>query len=208
MTKKSVADHLPAKAPKKTGKRGIKPLDVDKDFHEAVKKEPQQAELLKVPAEKIPAISNGKMALHFVRFVPDRSKDRNRVVNLDFSLELEDEHAKKLPREILDAWKDLKSGNFKRVDPDGIGPQNLSLSLVPDAKADLDVVAAVTRATVSRITQKGKGKSRKITRLQMRFLTSFTDDVEHFCANAFDETVWGIIEESQQELNLNGDEEE
>ena len=196
-------DHLPKRAPKRTGKSGIKPLDVDKDFSEPVKKEPHQAELLQLP--KVPAISNGKMALHFVRYVPDRSKDHNRVVNLDFSLELEDEHAKKLPKEILDAWKDLKSGNFKRVDPDGIGPQNLELSLVPDSKADLDVVAAVTKATVSRITQKGKGKSRKITRLQMRFLTSFTDDVDHFCSQAFDETVWAVIEESQQSLDLDGD---
>ena len=203
---KRVEDHLPRKAPKRSGKKGIGPLDPVDDFQTPTRKEPHQAELLALP--KQPAISHGKMALHFVRYVPDRSKDHNRVVNMDFSLELEDEHAKKLPKEILDAWKDLKSGNFKRVDPDGIGPQNLKLSLVPDSKADLDVVAAVTKATVSRITQKGKGKSRKITRLQMRFLTSFTDDVDHFCSNAFDETVWGVIEESQQSLDLDGEDEE
>lgn len=199
MAKKSVEEHLPKKAPKRTGKRGIKPLDVDKDFETATKQEPRQAELLHV--EKQPAIQNGKMALHFVRYVPDRSKDRNRVVNMDFSLELEDEHGKKLPREILDAWKDLKTGHHKRIDPPTPGPQNLALSLVPDGDTDLDVVVAVTKVTISRIEQKGKGKSRKITRLQMRFLTSFTDDVEHFCSNAYDETVWGIIKESQHSFN-------
>ena len=33
-------DHLPAKAPKKSGKRGIGPLDPEKDFSEPVKQEP------------------------------------------------------------------------------------------------------------------------------------------------------------------------
>lgn len=205
-TKKSVASHLPKRAPKKTGKRGIRPLDPVQDFDVSTKKQPEQAELLKLPAnEPVAAIQHGKMAVHFVRFIPDRSKDRNRVVSLDFSLELEDVHVGRLPREVEDAWKDLKKGSIKRIDADGVGSQNLSVSLVPDEKADLEVVAAVTKASVSRITQKGKGKDRKITRLQLRFLTDFSKDVAHFCENAFDETVWVTIEESQRSF---GEEEE
>lgn len=202
MTKKkpaSPADKLPKHPPKRTGKRGIQPLDADKDFHEPVRKEPAkgQQELLNVAAQPTPSVQHNKMAAHFVRFVPDRSKDRNRVVYLDFSLELEDVHMGKLPREVEDAWKDLKRGSIKRVDPEGMGSQNLAISIVPDSKADLEVVAAVSKASISRVTQKGKGKERKVTRLQIRFLTALTDDVAHLCETAFDETVWLQMEESQ-----------
>lgn len=164
------------------------------------KRKPKQQELLQPPpAETLPStIQNGKMAAHFVRYVPDRSKDRNRVVFLDFSLELEEAHKGRLPKAVEDGWNDLKRGSVKRIDPDGIGSQNLCLSLVPDGKVDLEVVAAVPKASISRITAKGKGKDRKVTRLQLRFLTSFTADVEHFCGQAFDETVWLDVEESQR----------
>ena len=36
---KQVQDHLPQRAPKRTGKAGIKPLDVDRDFSEPTKVE-------------------------------------------------------------------------------------------------------------------------------------------------------------------------
>jgi hypothetical protein len=62
---------------------------------------------------------------------------------------------------------------------------------------DLEVVAAMSRAVISRVTQKGKGKERKVIRLQMRFLTSYTDDVDRFCHNNFDETLWIAMKESQ-----------
>ena len=42
---KKPEDHLPKKAPKKTGRKGIGPLDPEKDFDQPVKKE-RQPELL------------------------------------------------------------------------------------------------------------------------------------------------------------------
>jgi hypothetical protein len=198
MTKKKTRAQLPKHPPKKTGKAGIKPLNADADFDKPTTKS-VQGELLNPPAKQpTPAIQHGKMAAHFVKFVPDRTKNRDRVVFLDFSLELEEAHSGKLPREVEDAWKDLKNGSIKRIDPNGIGSQNLSVSLVPDGSVDLEVVAAVPKAVISRITSKGKGKERKVTRLQMRFLTSFTKDVEQFCSNAYDETTWLQMKESQR----------
>jgi hypothetical protein len=193
--KAQAKNKLPKTAPKKTGKRGINPID---DFETPVKKdEPEQQELLKVH-QPTPAVQHGKMAAHFVKYVPDRTKNRDKVVFLDFSLELEDAHLGKLPKEIEDAWKDLKNGSIKRIDPNGIGSQNLSISLVPDGSVDLEVVAAMPKTSISRIVSKGRGKERKVTRLQMRFLTNFTKDVEQFCSNAYDETTWLLLEESQR----------
>jgi len=52
---KKPEDHLPKRPPKKTGKRGIKPLDEKEDFDTPVKKEPHQPELLKVVVENMDA---------------------------------------------------------------------------------------------------------------------------------------------------------
>lgn len=204
--KKTSGSALPEKAPKKTGKRGVGPkLDPVADFDAPVKKDSAQSELVKVPHQPTPAVQHGKMAAHFVRFVPDRSKNRNAVVFMDFSLELEDAHEGRLPREIEDEWKHFKRGSVKRTDPSGMGTQNLEISIAPDSNVDLEVTAALPRAVISRVTQKGKGKERKVVRLQMRFLTSYTDDVDRFCHNNFDETLWLAMTETQRSFADNGE---
>jgi hypothetical protein len=200
--------HLPDRksAPKKNGKRGPRPLDPGEDFESPTRKEAEQQELLQLPTQ--PAIQNGKMAMHFAKFVTDKSKNQNRIVNMDFSLELDPEHKGQLPKEIEDAWKDLQRGSVKRIDPDGIGTQNVSISLTPDGKEDISITAAVAKASISRITAKGQGKERKITRLQIRFVTNYEKDVEHFCGVAYDETVWVALEDSQTSFGEDeGDEE-
>lgn len=193
---------LPSKknAPKKTGKSGIRPLDPEDDFVKPTRKEPEQQELLQVPKQPSPAVQHGKMAVHFVRFATDKSKNQNRIVNMDFSLELAEEHKGMLPKEVEHAWKDLMRGSVKRIDPDGIGTQNVSISIVPDGEVDLEIVAIVAKASISRITQKGKGKARKITRLQVRFQTGYDKDVEHFCGQSYDETVFLTLEDVQTEM--------
>jgi hypothetical protein len=192
---------------KKTKRKGVmgrkvKKIDPVKDFDTGTRKEPAQGNLVEIPPEpaRSPVVQHGKMSAHFVRFVTDRSKDRNPIVFLDFSLELEDVHEGRLPREIEDEWKHFKRGSVKRTDPSGMGPQNLELSSVADSEPDLAVVAAMSRAVISRITQKGKGKERKVIRLQMRFLTAYTADVDRFCRNNYDETTWLSMKESQMSL--------
>ncbi len=209
MSKKKPSKHaLPDKkrAPKRTGKAGIKPLDADEDFERPSKKEPEQQELLTIPVA--PSIQNGKMAVHFTKFATDKSKNQNRIVYMDFSLELDDAHKGQLPKEVEDAWKDLQRGSVKRIDPDGVGTQNVCISLVPDGKVDIEIVAAVAKASISRITAKGQvGKERKITRLQIRFVTNYEKDVEHFCGVAYDETVFLQMEDSQSSFGEDDEEE-
>lgn len=156
----------------------------------------QQGELIDI--EPKPAVQHGKMAAHFVRFVPDRNKDRKAIVYLDFSLELEDAHSGRLPAEVEDEWKHFKRGSVDYTEPSGMGSQNLQLSIAPDSDVDLVIVAAMPKAAISRVVQKGEGKERKVIRLQMRFLTSFTDDVARFCQNNFDETLWISMKASQR----------
>lgn len=178
-------------------------LDPKEDFDTPLKKntegEKQQGELVDI--EPKPAVQHGKMAAHFVRFVPDRNKNRKAIVYLDFSLELEEAHSGRIPTEIEDEWKHFKRGSVDYTEPSGIGSQNLELSIASDSEVDLAIVAALPKAAISRITQKGDGKERKVIRLQMRFLTSFTDDVARFCQLNFDETLWISMKDSQRSFD-------
>jgi len=179
--------HLPRNAPRKSGKRGPRPQD----------REDAQGKLLDVPAPPPATIQNGRASMHFVKYVPDRDKNRNRIVTLNLTLELEDAHKGLFPREVEDAWKDLKRGSVKRIDPDGIGPQKLDIAMVPGAESDLVVTAAVKRASISRIKTKGKGKTRSVIRLSFGFVCSFDAQTERFCHNNYDETLWVKLEGSQ-----------
>jgi len=201
--KKKPEDHLPKRAPKKTGKRGPRPLDASADFDNPVRKEaeePVQGELIKEPTPPAPpAIQHGKIAMHFVGYKAKRSKDRDKIVNMDFSLELTDAHRKHIPREIEDAWHELENNQYRSVEPNGSAEHNLALYLASDQEEpDLATVATLSKAVVSRIQERGKGEARKITRLVMRFVTELTKDVDHFCVNAYDETVYAKIEAAQR----------
>jgi len=220
MTKKSKSKStqgpklLPDKknAPKKSGKSrmvgGVKPLDPEADFGKPVREEgpdetPVQGELITEPVKPVgPAIQHGKIAMHFVGYRPKRSKDRDKIVHMDFSLELTEEHQKRLPREIEDAWHELERNKYNFVGPDGNTAQKLSFFLVPDSsEPDMETVATLSFAEISRIAERGKGAERKITRLSMRFVANFTKDVDEFCMNAYDETVFVKIKAAQRRLD-------
>jgi len=198
--------------PKKTGKRGIGPaLDPVDDFDTPVhidvtvnaeKNEPVQGELIQEPKAPPPkAIQNGRIAMHFVGYKAKKTKDREKIVTMDFSLELTEEHKKRLPREIEDAWHECETNLYFSVEPDGMGEQNLVFFLAADDdEPALEVVTSMDSAVISRISERGKGKERKITRLTLRFITDLTDDVDHFCVTAFDETVYATMEETQRRL--------
>jgi hypothetical protein len=198
-----------APPPKRTGRKGIgPPFDPSDDFdtpvrtEQAANEEPVQGELIKEPTPPPPkAIQNGKIAMHFVGYKAKKTKDRDKVVTMDFSLELTDEHRKRLPREIEDAWHELEENKYSFVGPDGLEPQNLEFFLTPDSdEADLEITATLANAEISRIAERGKGAERKITRLTLRFIADLTKDVDHFCVAAYDETVYATIEETQRRL--------
>lgn len=200
--KRNVAAHLPKKAPKKTGKRGVKPLDPDEDFNSPNRREPEQGQLLATPeAEKPPAVQNGKCMAHFVDFHFTKDKERNGVALLDFSFPLDDSHKDELPREFIDAWNDLRKGHHKEIKLNGVEPQNVELSIAADGKTDLELTAAdIAKASVAFIAAKGKGKTQKITRLQFRLRTSLDKEVANFCEKNFDELTWLRMEPTQRSL--------
>jgi hypothetical protein len=200
--------------PKRTGKKGIgPPLDPVEDFDTPVRTEaaqgesseeqPVQGELIREPIPpRPPALQNGKIAMHFVGYKAKKTKYREKVVYMDFSLELTDEHKKRLPREIEDAWHELEEKKYSFVGPDGLETQNLEFFLAPDDdEPALELTATLANAEISRIAERGKGKGHRITRLTLRFIADLTKDVDHFCVGAYDETVYATIEEAQRRLD-------
>jgi hypothetical protein len=214
---------LPTQRPKRTGKRGVGPKpDTEAPEAAAVNQEPSeradteteeeqgedsQQQLVRMPKQPTPAVQNNRMAAHFIGFVPKRTKNRDRTVLMRFSLELEDEHTGRIPEVIAEEWRHFRRSKIKTVVQDGIPSQNVELSIAADGSIDLDIVCAVPKAIISRISQKGKGTTRKIIRLEIQFLTGYSDDVEHFCHNAYDETCWLRVEESQTSFQMENDEE-
>ncbi len=216
---KSKNDHLPDKhnAPKKTGKRAPTPGPADEEpnvkagttaAHNLSEQAPsegkkgEQAELLKIQKAPTPRIQGDKMSAHFIGFRAHRLKNRTRVVTIRLSLELEEEHAGRVPEEIESEWKHFRKGGVKLTMPDGIDTQHVLLASVPDApKAHvLDITANVPKAVLTTIVEKGKGAARKVTRLELNLLTTYTSDVDEFCRNSYDETVWLKLEDSQDSL--------
>lgn len=170
------------------------------------KKGKKQGELLKVPKQPTPRIQNGKMSVHFVGFRAHRLKNRTKVVTMKFSMELEEEHKGHLPEPIEKEWQHFEKGNVKLTQPEGVGVQNVRLSISSDVgEPDLDVTANLPKAVISHVVVKGKGATTEVTRLVIELLTTYTADVDKFCRNCFDETVWLQLEDSQTHI---GQEEE
>jgi hypothetical protein len=205
--KKNPAKSLPKRPPRKSGKRGIGPvLDPIQDFETPTRKEPESAQMeheaLKSPPAPPPArIQNGKRVVHFAKFSLDRDKNRKPFALMDFSLELEEADKGLFPREIEDAWMYLMKGNVKRIDANGIPPQNIRIAIAPSDVEPLELIAAaIPKANVSLIVAKGKGKAQQITRLMLRVRVDLDKEVSNFCDNSFQESVWMHIEETQGRL--------
>lgn len=191
-------------APKRSGKKGIGPLDVEKDFDTPVRREPAQKALIEVGEKEKPLnFKDDLCVVHFVDFSFRKDKNRDEIADLEFSLPLEDAHKGRFPREIKDAWDFLAKGNVKTIVANGIEPQNVTLSIAPGKKGDLELVAAsVTKASISLIEQKGKGKSTKITRLKFTVSADLDAEVGRFCENNFDEQVWIKTESTNRHLKV------
>jgi hypothetical protein len=167
---------------------------------------PVQGELLRVP-EKPPAKSlvQGYIAMHFVSYRAYKDKERDLMVVLDFSLDLVPELAGFLPREIEDAWHDLEDKHYTAVEPPESEVQNMRFYLTPATDPetqdpDLEVSMLLETAYIEHVEERGKGKKRDVVRLSMRFESDMTEDVNHFCMIALDETVYAKIEAAQRDL--------
>ena len=212
--KKKQKVHPKAKLPpvaKKTGKPVLagRPVDNEEPPEQAEneEQEEQQGDLLEIPPQPEPTIQGNRMAVYFIGFRAKRNKNRDRLLTIRLSLELEDAHEGRIPSVIQDEWKHFKRGNVKQVQPEGMETQNVTLSSAPDEDG-LEFTAACTKAIISKMTVKGQGSTRKVIRLEIHLTTSDLADISRFCHANNEENCWLHLEDSQTSFDVDGEEEE
>lgn len=165
---------------------------------------PQQAELLAAPEEATRpiAVQNGRMLATYVGLGLERDKDGGKLIHLDFSLQLGEEHDGHLPGKIKEAYDWIVSSGNKAAQIVGIPAQTIDVYLDPkEKKAQLHLGGApVTKAIVSVIEQVGKGKAVNVIRFAFRVLVEREDKVLDFATQNDGSEFWITTHETQGKL--------
>lgn len=170
-------------------------------IREGAEKEEKQQKLPEVSQPDVPKpVRGGRMLAHFVgpHYI---NKDGERSIGLEFSFPLEKDHKGLIPRKVMDAWEVLKGGNVKRIDVKDVEPQTVGISIAPDDKEDLTLPAAeVTKASLSVIVEKGKGKTKEVHRFTVRFVVDRNKAIRDFIWNQDGESIWITMQRTQASL--------
>jgi len=165
---------------------------------------PQQAELLAAPEEATRpiAVQNGRMLATYVGLGLERDKDGGKLIHLDFSLQLGEEHDGHLPAKVKKAYDWILSEGNKLAQINDIPAQTIDVYLDPkERKAQLHLSGApVTKAIVSVIEQVGKGKAVNVIRFAFRVLVERDDKVLDFATQNDGQDFWIVSHETQGKL--------
>jgi hypothetical protein len=162
-----------------------------------------EGEPLREPEKPKPSpVVRGYIAMHLVNYRAHKSKSRDLLVTMNFSLELVPELKGFLPKEIEGAWQELVAEGYVGIQPPPSEEQNLEFYLAPDytGNPDLKTSAEVESAYIEAVEKRGEGKKKIVTRLTLWFTTDLTDSVDLFCRSALDEVVYAKMETAQRSL--------
>lgn len=202
--------HLPTKPPKKTGKRGVGPLDEAKDFEEPVKKEPEgdQPELLETPVEKRPVVVKGRfVATILPPIYSSQPKSGDKLISLRISFALTEEHQGMFPKIVEEGWKWVKKPHRPKTSID-MPAQTVRFFLAHDVEEEeLGLpIAKVTNTNLAVILKKGDGTALKVIRFQFRLQVPWSAQVSKFADSHYNTTMWLEMKSSQESLFDEGDE--
>ena len=201
MNEKKISKHLPNVPPKKSGKRGINPLDFDEDFSKPVTRQTPMGPL-SVAQPNVPAIANGRMQIYYDRPIFSRVKDHI-LVALQCSVPIEEGHADLLPKIIEDARKDVLKKGRTRINMNGSLPaQHAALYLSSDIDEELVTLAAckLVNVNVALIERKGEGTARTVVRLSFRLQAEFSRPLATFAEANLQNDFWLTLKDSQEPL--------
>jgi hypothetical protein len=213
--------HLPDKknAPKKTGKRGIKPLDPEADFDKAVTQQtemsagPRGSSLLVEQPPKPRVVGDRFEAFYLKPFFQKDPKTGKLSVALAFSVALEKEHRPLLPKMVSDAYHDILKKGRKGMQLRSIPGQQARIYISHDAAEELlDLPAAkVMSAALALIEKKGEGSARKIIRFSFRLQVPIpkdakSDPVSYFAERNLQNNFWMKLDEANASLFEDEDE--
>jgi len=202
---------LPTKAPKRTGKKGIGPLDPLDDFDKGTKK-PEAPEVkgsLLVEQPPKPKVVGDRMAVFYLKPIFGKTPKGVITVSLVITVPLADEHADLLPKIIHDGYKDvLKKGRSALAFKD-LPAQHAVFYLTSDMDEETLVLPAAKMldAKLAVVQRKGEGSARKVIRLSFRLQVKLSREVTNFAEHNLQNNFWLTLKETQEDL-FDADEEE
>ena len=200
---KAVTELLPKEAPKKTGKRGIKPLDPEEDFDTPLKKEPEQGALIE-QEEAPPAseVQNDMVLMKFVRCKLSKdNKSGKRFVNMEFSTGLSDESAPFFGREIEERYAMLRDdAGVTELRISDMEIHTIDVAIAADMKPAIHAAIVPERVTLAVVQDKGSGEEIDVIRLSFVASIPQTDDTLHFGGNNHGNLMWISMGERQKKL--------
>jgi hypothetical protein len=143
--------------------------------------------------------------------LPHYKEDKNgdRVIEMEFSFPLTPEHRGQLPDGVEDAWRYASSKNHPSAEVTGIPGQVVTVWDAPDRGKDDYLLhlemAAIIKAKVRRIEEKGKGHVKTIIRFSFRLLVDVEKENCKFADNHFGKMLWLEMDEKQGKLKLDQD---
>jgi hypothetical protein len=166
----------------------------------------KQQELLASPEEvKLPkAVQNGLMLATYVGLGLERDKDNSKLIHLDWSFPITDEHERYLPKRVKQAYEWLRESGNPLVQVSDLPMMTLEAYEYPEAKLPfLSIVGAeFTRATLQVIEETGKGKTKEVIRFKFRLRFKRTAAIVKFAAWSDDDVFWISLQRTQKELKL------
>lgn len=211
---------------KRTGKKGItlvnadrpsgkdaaagEGLDKDKDFDKpltkpgtpAAEEAKQQGELIQVDDnEKNPAVVGEKIKATYVKPHFDLMKGGDRIVALEVSFPLTEDHDGLLPKKVKQGWDFIKKG-YPRLDVDDIAGQKVAFYMTHDDDEEILVLPAakVSHASLRVVEETGTGAAKEVIRFSFRLGVKLTKEVAHFAEWNYGNIVYMEMADSQEKL--------
>lgn len=149
-----------------------------------------------------PAVRGKLIAVSYVKPIYEKDSSDNQFISLELSLPLVKQHAKLLPEEIVQQWKHLQRGGIKGVTGIEIDPHAVSIHLVPDDEATVDLeYVKVEKAALMAIEETGKGQAEDVIRFSFRLKHSLPHpELCRFADTYFGKMIW--IEMAELEPRL------
>lgn len=210
-TSRDPASLLPDKksAPRKSGKKGIGALDVEKDFETPTKKEPEAkteaakpvGSLLVKQPEK-PKVVGDRMEVFYLKPIINKTPKGDITISLVVTVPLEDAHKSILPKIIQDGYHDMKKKGRTGMNFKDVPGQRAEFYVSSDAKEETLVLPAakVTNASLALVQRKGEGQARDVVRLSFRLQVKLSREVANFAEHNLQNNFWLSLAETQEEL--------
>jgi hypothetical protein len=154
-----------------------------------------------VQAVEPTGIDNDRIAATYLGLSLSRDKDR-KLVSLDFSFVLTDEHHKYIPAKVAEAQDFLVDTDNKMVGVNHLKPHTVDVFKAPNAKkSELHLVGAdLTKASVTMVEETGKGITKKVIRFKFSILVERDEEIIDFGAWNDEQEFWLTMEQTQRVL--------